>query len=44
MTEKNKRKQEIKDNHAKQNFIGCRPTRQQPKTAYSRKGRTNRED
>ena len=37
MTEKNRRKQQIKADHAKQNFIGCKPVRQESKKKYDRK-------
>ena len=40
MTRKNAEKMERKARRmASGTFIGCRPSRQRPKTAYSRKGR-----
>ena len=43
MTEKNRRKAELKERRLKAGtFIGCRPRREIPKTAYKRKRRTTK--
>lgn len=45
MLEKNKKKAEEKERRMRSGtFIGCRPRREIPKTAYRRKGRTNKEE